>query len=99
MPGEKGGTAWRTSGESAGCPDAPSCTPSARQGREKNRPAAPPDAPAPGTVAILPLWEPPDTQGLPVTPPVYQHTFPNGLTLLAEPMDYVRSATAYVLLP
>jgi len=34
-----------------------------------------------------------------VTPPVFQHTLPNGLTLLAEPMGYVRSATAYVLLP
>ncbi|HEY2785782.1 MAG TPA: pitrilysin family protein [Fimbriiglobus sp.] len=31
--------------------------------------------------------------------PVFQHTFPNGLTLLAEPMDYVRSATAYAMLP
>lgn len=30
---------------------------------------------------------------------IYQHTFPNGLTLLAEPMDYVRSATAYLMLP
>jgi predicted Zn-dependent peptidase len=30
---------------------------------------------------------------------IYQHTFPNGLTLLAEPMDYVRSATAYLMVP
>jgi predicted Zn-dependent peptidase len=28
---------------------------------------------------------------------IHQHTFPNGLTLLAEPMDYVRSATAYFM--
>ena len=34
-----------------------------------------------------------------MTPPVYQLTLPNGLTLLAEPMDYVRSATAYLMLP
>ena len=30
---------------------------------------------------------------------IYQHTFANGLTLLAEPMDYVRSATAYLMVP
>lgn len=31
--------------------------------------------------------------------PVFQHTLSNGLTLLAETMDYVRTATAYVMLP
>lgn len=37
--------------------------------------------------------------GVPVvrTIMIHQHTFPNGLTLLAEPMDYVRSATAYFM--
>jgi predicted Zn-dependent peptidase len=30
---------------------------------------------------------------------MYQHLLANGLTLLAEPMDYVRSATAYFMLP
>ncbi|MFO0937625.1 MAG: pitrilysin family protein [Gemmataceae bacterium] len=30
---------------------------------------------------------------------IHQHTFANGLTLLAEPMDYVRSATAYLMVP
>jgi predicted Zn-dependent peptidase len=30
---------------------------------------------------------------------VYHHTFPNGLTLLAERMDHVRSATLYFLVP
>ncbi|MFO0847779.1 MAG: pitrilysin family protein [Gemmataceae bacterium] len=29
----------------------------------------------------------------------HQHTFPNGLTLLAERLDHVRSATVYVLVP
>ncbi len=31
--------------------------------------------------------------------PVHTHTFPNGLTLLAEPMDFVRSAAVYFLVP
>ena len=30
---------------------------------------------------------------------IYSHTFPNGLTLLAESMDHVRSATMYFLIP
>lgn len=30
---------------------------------------------------------------------LYQHTFSNGLTLLAERMDHVRSATMYLLVP
>jgi predicted Zn-dependent peptidase len=30
---------------------------------------------------------------------VYTHTFPNGLTLLAERMEHVRSATMYLLVP
>jgi predicted Zn-dependent peptidase len=30
---------------------------------------------------------------------MYQHTFPNGLTLLAEQMDHVRSATFFILVP
>jgi len=30
---------------------------------------------------------------------LFQHEFPNGLTLLAEPMDHVRSATLYILVP
>jgi predicted Zn-dependent peptidase len=30
---------------------------------------------------------------------VFHHTFPNGLTLLAEPMDYVRSAAMNFLVP
>jgi predicted Zn-dependent peptidase len=30
---------------------------------------------------------------------LYQHSFPNGLTLLAERMDHVRSATMYLLIP
>ncbi len=30
---------------------------------------------------------------------LFQHTFPNGLTLLAERMDHVRSATMYLLVP
>jgi len=30
---------------------------------------------------------------------VYQHTFPNGLTLLAERMDHVRSASFYFMVP
>jgi predicted Zn-dependent peptidase len=30
---------------------------------------------------------------------VYQHTFPNGLTLLAERMEHVRSAALYFLVP
>lgn len=30
---------------------------------------------------------------------VFSHTFPNGLTLLAERMDHVRSATMYFLIP
>ena len=30
---------------------------------------------------------------------LFQHTYPNGLTLLAERMDHVRSATAYVIVP
>jgi predicted Zn-dependent peptidase len=30
---------------------------------------------------------------------IYQHTFENGLTLLAEPMDYVRSAAMNFLIP
>lgn len=30
---------------------------------------------------------------------LFQHTFPNGLTLLAERMDHVRSATAYFIVP
>ena len=32
-------------------------------------------------------------------PLVFQHTFPNGLTLLAERMDHVRSATMYFMVP
>src|ERR1700722_9627947 len=32
-------------------------------------------------------------------PKVYQHTFENGLTLLAEPMEYVRSAAMNFLIP
>lgn len=32
-------------------------------------------------------------------PAVYDHTFPNGMTLLAERMDHVRSATLYFLVP
>jgi predicted Zn-dependent peptidase len=31
--------------------------------------------------------------------PIYHHTFPNGLTLLAERMEHVRSATLNVLVP
>lgn len=31
--------------------------------------------------------------------PVYQHTLANGMTLLAEPMEHVRSATLYFLIP
>lgn len=31
--------------------------------------------------------------------PTFTHTFPNGLTLLAERMDHVRSATLYILSP
>ena len=31
--------------------------------------------------------------------PVYQHTFPNGLTLLAERMDHVRSAALNFMIP
>ncbi|MBX3398260.1 MAG: insulinase family protein [Gemmataceae bacterium] len=30
---------------------------------------------------------------------VFSHTLPNGLVLLAEPMDYVRSAAVHVLIP
>ena len=30
---------------------------------------------------------------------IYHHTFENGLTLLAEPMDYVRSAAINFLIP
>lgn len=30
---------------------------------------------------------------------LHQHTLPNGLTLLAERMDHVRSATMYLLVP
>ncbi len=30
---------------------------------------------------------------------LFQHTFPNGLTLLAERMDHVRSATMYMIVP
>ena len=30
---------------------------------------------------------------------LFSHTFPNGLTLLAERLDHVRSATAYLLVP
>ena len=32
-------------------------------------------------------------------PKIYQHTFDNGLTLLAEPMEYVRSAAMNFLIP
>ena len=31
--------------------------------------------------------------------PIYQHTFPNGLTLLAERMEHVRSAALNFLVP
>jgi predicted Zn-dependent peptidase len=34
-----------------------------------------------------------------VPEPVFHHTLPNGLTLLAEPMPHVRSATFYALTP
>lgn len=34
-----------------------------------------------------------------MAPDVLQHTLPNGLTLLAEPMPHVRSATMYVMVP
>jgi ribosomal protein S18 acetylase RimI-like enzyme len=34
-----------------------------------------------------------------VPQPVYQHTFPNGLTLLAERMDHVRSAALNFMIP
>ena len=30
---------------------------------------------------------------------IYHHTFPNGLTLLAEPMEHVRSAAMNFLVP
>lgn len=33
------------------------------------------------------------------TPQVYQHALPNGLTLLAERMDHVRSATMILMIP
>src|SRR5438105_13928750 len=38
-------------------------------------------------------------QGAPVPQDVRQHTFPNGLTLLAERMDHVRSAAVNFLVP
>jgi predicted Zn-dependent peptidase len=37
--------------------------------------------------------------GFVVAQEVYQHTFPNGLTLLAERMEHVRSAAMYFLVP
>jgi predicted Zn-dependent peptidase len=38
-------------------------------------------------------------RGQPVPAAIYQHTFPNGLTLLAERMDHVRSAAVNFLVP
>src|SRR3954454_21267591 len=38
-------------------------------------------------------------KGVPVPQDVYQHTFPNGLTLLAERMEHVRSAALNFLVP
>ena len=34
-----------------------------------------------------------------MTPETYTHQFPNGLTLLAERMPHVRSATMYLMVP
>src|SRR5262249_62163843 len=39
------------------------------------------------------------TEGVPVPQDVYQHTFANGLTLLAERMEHVRSAALNFLVP
>jgi predicted Zn-dependent peptidase len=42
----------------------------------------------------------PSTKGDDLVPPsVHQHTFPNGLTLLAERMDHVRSAALNFMIP
>src|SRR6476646_6714542 len=38
-------------------------------------------------------------RGLPVPAAIFQHTFPNDLTLLAERMDHVRSAAVNFLVP